>query len=148
MARRISDEAAALVAGHACLLARPRAASPRSPAELRRWLATVTLARAPALLALREAEARALPASRAKAALAEVRRLRSRVARIEADRPPLHASDLALDGRSLMGLLGIAPGPEVGEALRHLLDRVLEDPDLNERPRLADLARRWHAARL
>ena len=148
MARRISDEAAALVAGHACQLARPRAASPRSPAELRRWLATVTLARAPALLALREAEARALPASRAKAALAEVRRLRSRVARIEADRPPLHASDLALDGRSLMGLLGIAPGPEVGEALRHLLDRVLEDPDLNERPRLADLARRWHAARL
>jgi hypothetical protein len=47
-----------------------------------------------------------------------------------------------------MGLLGIAPGPDVGEALRYLLDRVLEDPDLNDRARLADLARRWHAARL
>jgi hypothetical protein len=108
----------------------------------------VTLARAPSLLALREAEARDLPAARARGALAEVRRLRTRVARASADRPPLHASDLALDGRSLMGLLGIAPGPEVGEALRYLLDRVLEDPDLNDRARLADLARRWHAARL
>ncbi|HSN89849.1 MAG TPA: tRNA cytidylyltransferase, partial [Anaeromyxobacteraceae bacterium] len=36
MARRVSEEAAALAAGHACRLARPRPASPQRPADLRR----------------------------------------------------------------------------------------------------------------
>jgi tRNA nucleotidyltransferase (CCA-adding enzyme) len=160
MARRICDDASALVVAHACLLppvrparakrapAPPGAAWPGSDAEVRRWLSAVTPARAPALLDLREAEARSLPAAGAPTALARVRRLRSHVARVAARRPPLATGDLALDGRSLMGLLGIAPGPEVGEALRHLLDRVLEDPRLNDRPRLAELARLWHARRL
>jgi hypothetical protein len=158
MARRICDDASALAGAHACLLPAPRRASREAPrpgaawpaaeADARRWLSAVTLARAPALLDLREAEARALPAARARAALARVRRLRSLVARVSSRRPPLATGDLALDGRSLMGILGIPPGPEVGEALRHLLDLVLEDPDLNDRSHLADLARRWHQGRL
>jgi hypothetical protein len=38
-----------------------------------------------------------------------------------------------------MRALGIGPGPEVGRALHALLDRVLEDPGLNERERLLAL---------
>ncbi len=47
--------------------------------------------------------------------------------------------DLALDGHDVMALLQIGPGPAVGRALAYLLDRVLEDPTLNTRERLARL---------
>jgi tRNA nucleotidyltransferase (CCA-adding enzyme) len=46
-----------------------------------------------------------------------------------------------------MGLLGLAPGPEVGQALRHLLGRVLDDPRRNERAALEEALRAWWAAR-
>jgi tRNA nucleotidyltransferase (CCA-adding enzyme) len=43
-----------------------------------------------------------------------------------------------------MRFLEIPPGPEIGEALRHLLDRVLEDPDLNKRETLeVELSTWW-----
>ena len=46
-----------------------------------------------------------------------------------------------------MAILGAGPGPHVGEALRHLLDRVLEDPSLNARPALEAELRAWWLAR-
>jgi poly(A) polymerase/tRNA nucleotidyltransferase (CCA-adding enzyme) len=54
----------------------------------------------------------------------------------------LKVGDLAVDGRDLMQLLGIEPGPEVGRILEGLLDQVLEDPSLNEREKLLAMARR------
>jgi tRNA nucleotidyltransferase (CCA-adding enzyme) len=89
-----------------------------------------------------------MPASYAPRARAEVRRFRRALASVTSARPPLGAQDLALDGRAVMDLLGTGPGPQVGEALRHLLDRVLDDPSLNTPPALADLVRRWGATRL
>jgi tRNA nucleotidyltransferase (CCA-adding enzyme) len=76
-----------------------------------------------------------------------LRRLRARAARALRERPPLGTADLALDGRAVMGLLGLAPGPEVGQALRHLLGRVLDDPRRNERAALEEALRAWWAAR-
>jgi hypothetical protein len=38
-----------------------------------------------------------------------------------------------------MRVLGCPPGPIIGEVLRRLLDRVLEDPALNARERLEPL---------
>jgi hypothetical protein len=49
-------------------------------------------------------------------------------------------ADLATDGADLLGM-GIAPGPKVGEILRLLLERVLEDPSLNTRAQLLAVAR-------
>lgn len=46
--------------------------------------------------------------------------------------PPLAVSDLALDGRGLIGL-GLKPGPHFGDILDALLDWVLEDPSRNDR---------------
>ena len=43
--------------------------------------------------------------------------------------------------------LGIAPGRAVGEALRHLLDRVLEDPSLNTPAALESEIVAWWSAR-
>lgn len=49
--------------------------------------------------------------------------------------------DLAVDGHDVMRELGLAPGPAVGRILARLLEAVLEDPGLNTRSRLLELAR-------
>jgi tRNA nucleotidyltransferase (CCA-adding enzyme) len=38
--------------------------------------------------------------------------------------------------------MGIRPGPEIGELLRALLERVTDEPELNTREALLDLARK------
>ena len=55
-------------------------------------------------------------------------------------RPPLTVGDLAIGGADL-GRLGLAPGPRYGAILRALLERVLENPDLNTREGLLDIVR-------
>jgi tRNA nucleotidyltransferase (CCA-adding enzyme) len=144
--RRVAAEAAALVARHAC----PRQGvpdDPRAPPAVRRWLAGVGPERAPALLALRQAEVRALPPLRRTGPAAAARRLRARVEEALASGAPLTTAALSLDGRALMALLGCPPGPQVGEGLRALLDEVLDDPSLDTPERLAPLARAWWQSR-
>ena len=47
----------------------------------------------------------------------------------------LAIKDLAITGKDLMDI-GIKPGPAMGEILNMLLDKVLEEPELNEREKL------------
>ena len=75
----------------------------------------------------------------------EIGELRRRVAETLAKAQALKVSDLAIGGRDLIGELGLRPGPLLGEILRALLERVIEDPALNEREALLALARA-HAA--
>jgi tRNA nucleotidyltransferase (CCA-adding enzyme) len=141
---RVAEEASALIDLHGCLLAGP-AEVLATPVGARRWLARAGAARAPALLAFWRADARSLPAEQVPDAVAAHRRAASRVRRTLREAPPLAIGDLALDGRSVMEVAAIPPGRQVGEALRHLLDLVLEDPARNTRPALEDAVRRWHA---
>lgn len=53
---------------------------------------------------------------------------------------PISRDALAIRGEDLRAI-GIEPGPRMGAVLDRLLDRVLEDPSLNTRERLLDLAR-------
>lgn len=145
--RRVAEEVADLVRAHACRAARRALALPASQVEVRRWLSRVGLERAGGLVALAEAEALALPASRRPRARREVQALKAGLASLERARPPLFARDLAIDGRAVMALLAAGPGPHVGEALRHLLDRVLEDPSLNDAAALERELRAWWAGR-
>jgi tRNA nucleotidyltransferase (CCA-adding enzyme) len=46
---------------------------------------------------------------------------------------PLTVKDLVVNGNDVMEVLGIPPGPKVGEVLNFLLNFVLEYPDRNER---------------
>lgn len=62
--------------------------------------------------------------------------LRERIAGVLARQEALQISDLRVTGRDVMETLGLAPGPRVGEILRALLERVLEDPARNDRDRL------------
>ena len=68
--------------------------------------------------------------------------LRARIEAVTASGPLSHAQ-LAIDGRDLTDELAIAPGPLVGELLDRLLEAVLDDPALNQRDRLLELARGW-----
>jgi hypothetical protein len=59
------------------------------------------------------------------------------VQRVIAAPAALSVQDLAVDGTDVMRVLGIAPGPRVGEALERLLEEVLEEPARNTRERLS-----------
>ena len=53
------------------------------------------------------------------------------VANILAIQPPLYRKDLAIDGNDLVAL-GWEPGPRIAQVLEHLLEVVLERPEMNQ----------------
>jgi tRNA nucleotidyltransferase (CCA-adding enzyme) len=67
--------------------------------------------------------------------------LHARIAAELAAGPILDRSALAIDGNDLMRELGIERGPRLGRILEALLERVIEDPALNDAPTLLLLAR-------
>jgi tRNA nucleotidyltransferase (CCA-adding enzyme) len=139
---RIAAEVGALLRERGCLGKGPGHPPPETAPQVRRWLSRVGPGRAPLLLALWEADARCLGA-RSRAALAEVRRLRARARTVLRSRPPLVTTDLALDGRDVMDVVGAPPGRAVGLALQHLLGHVLDDPGRNTRSALEAELREW-----
>lgn len=74
---------------------------------------------------------------------AKVKALQARLEDLLAQRPPLDARALALNGHQVMAALGVGPSRAVGEATRFLLDQVLEDPSLNTPETLTRLLRKW-----
>jgi tRNA nucleotidyltransferase (CCA-adding enzyme) len=105
-------------------------------AGVRRWLLHVPPHLVNDLFRLRIALWRARPTERGDADLTERWR---HVRRVLAEQPALTTNDLAIDGRDLKAL-GLEPGPQFGEVLRTLLDRVIEEPHLNDRDTLVRLA--------
>jgi tRNA nucleotidyltransferase (CCA-adding enzyme) len=106
-------------------------------AGVRRWLLHVPPDIVPDLFRLRIALWRADPVPRGDRDLSE---RWQHVHRVLRTRPALSTNDLAIDGGDLK-LLGLTPGPQFGALLRALLDRVIEEPALNERETLLRLAR-------
>jgi len=96
------------------------------------------------LLALREAECAAGSAPEPETVRQSLAALRERLARTQAQ--AVARDELALSGAEVMACLGVGPGPHVGAALRHLLERVLEDPAENTPERLRERLRSWSAA--
>jgi hypothetical protein len=69
----------------------------------------------------------------------ETRELEARIARVAAEDAVLRVKDLAVDGADVMRVLGAGPGPQVGKVLNRLLERVLDDPALNQKETLERL---------
>ena len=69
----------------------------------------------------------------------ELGELQRRIAVVADADAALKVTDLAIDGKDVMRILGIAPGREIGVILERLLERVLDDPSLNEREKLEAL---------
>jgi tRNA nucleotidyltransferase (CCA-adding enzyme) len=77
-------------------------------------------------------------------ALAAADRLAARAAALLAARPALDENAVALDGDAIMRLLGIGPGPRVGEVKRALLELVTDEPSRNTPEQLERVVReRW-----
>ena len=122
------DRAVHLVAQHADFPA-PEAPSP----ELRRWLRRIGREFVNDLFRLRIADLRARSADDPR--LEATNRLWKRVRGELSQAAPLEIGDLAIGGAELRAL-GIPPGPLYGEILRDLLERVTDDPSLNDRETL------------
>ncbi len=97
-------------------------------AQIRRFLTRIRLDLIDDLFSLAEAEWPTDGSGREG-----IRRLRARMREQTAAISAFRVSDLALSGNEIKELLDLPPGPQVGKVLRHLFDRVLEDPSLNTR---------------
>jgi len=108
-----------------------------SDAAVRRFIARIGRHALEELFELREADSvgSGLPAD--SFGLTELRR---RVAEQLEAQVALDRGDLAINGDDLIAEFGLAPGPAIGLILDELLDRVIADPGLNDRPSLLVLA--------
>jgi len=68
--------------------------------------------------------------------------MREGIRRILAAKTPLSRCDLAVDGYDLAAA-GVPPGPAMGRPLDALLEAVMQNPAVNDRARLLDLARAY-----
>jgi tRNA nucleotidyltransferase (CCA-adding enzyme) len=74
----------------------------------------------------------------------EIGELKSRIAVVADADAALKVTDLRIDGRDVMRILSIPPSREIGVLLERLLERVLDDPALNEREKLEAMLRELH----
>lgn len=109
-----------------------------SDAAVRRFMKRVGTAEIEPLLELARADALAKgrPVDDELASLDE---LRARMEAVIAAGAALGTKDLAVSGHDVMKHLGVPPGRIIGQVLEKLLERVLDDPSLNEREALLGL---------
>jgi tRNA nucleotidyltransferase (CCA-adding enzyme) len=104
---------------------------------VRRFVNRVQVERIAPLFALREADI--VSRGRGEDRECETRELHARIARVAAEDAVLRVKDLAVNGADVMRVLGVGPGPQVGRVLNRLLERVLDDPTLNQKETLERL---------
>jgi tRNA nucleotidyltransferase (CCA-adding enzyme) len=108
-----------------------------SDGTVRRFISRVGADAIEDLFALREGDVRAR--GRDEDPGTEIAILKQRVGeQLRAD-AALKITDLAVGGADVMRILQCKPGPEVGEILRRLLERVLDDAELNSYDKLEKL---------
>ncbi len=100
----------------------------QTDAAIRRLIKRVGLEYIDDILAVREADRLGSGARKTSWRLEE---LKERI--IEQLNQPLEVTDLAIDGHDLINELAMQPGPKIGQVLNELLQKVLEDPRLNQR---------------
>ncbi len=108
-----------------------------SDATVRRFINRVGLELLPELFELRAGDVRARGFDEEPGK--EIDELRARIEREVERASALKVTDLAVDGKDVMRVLACPPGRIVGDVLRRLLERVLDDPSLNTREALERL---------
>lgn len=111
-----------------------------SDAAVRRWLKRVTPELAAELYVLCRADILGKGREQEQD-LKNLEGLKVHAARVVAEGAAFGLRDLAVDGALLMRELGLAPGRQIGELLRELLDEVVENPAINRAPELVERAR-------
>src|SRR6266542_3220658 len=110
-----------------------------TPSAVRRFIRKVGIENIPPLFALRRADNIGSGARSPRMYALEA--LWQRVQEAIAAANAFSLRDLAIDGNDVMRELGIPPGPAVGQILNALFERVLDEPELNTREKLLELAR-------
>ncbi|MBI5701813.1 HD domain-containing protein [Candidatus Saganbacteria bacterium] len=105
---------------------------------IRRFIKRVGIENIDDLFLLRRAD---MFAMRARTSAAYLKNLEKRINKVFKEENALRLSDLKINGRDIMSELKIKPGPQVGKILNKLLEKVLDDPSLNERKKLLRLIR-------
>lgn len=108
-----------------------------SDGTVRRFISRVGVEHLDALFALRAGDVRAR--GQGEEPGSEIDELRARVQDELAKASALKITDLAVGGGDVMEVLACKPGPIIGDVLRALLERVLDDASLNERDTLRAL---------
>lgn len=111
-----------------------------SDRALRRFLGQVGVETARSLIKLRQADMAGMNVP-PREIIAFGQALEGRIQEILDQENALSLKDLRLDGRQLLDALQLKPGPLVGEILNYLLERVWEEPELNQTATLLALAR-------
>jgi poly(A) polymerase/tRNA nucleotidyltransferase (CCA-adding enzyme) len=111
-----------------------------SGAAIRRFIRRVGITRLDDLFELRRADVKAMGRSVEEG---HPRELRRRIKKIIDDQNALHIKDLKVDGNDVMKELNIGPGPRVGEILEALLEKVLDNPELNTKAKLIELIKEY-----
>lgn len=71
-----------------------------------------------------------------------VEEMRGLVQQVRDSRQPTDKSGLVINGNDLIAA-GIRPGPNMGKIFNWLVESVLEDPSLNDRATLLEMAKQW-----
>jgi putative nucleotidyltransferase with HDIG domain len=119
-----------------------------SDAAVRRLIARVGERTIDDLISLRRADQIGMCRENASSFPQALADFASRVRAVMAEGRAFSLRQLAVDGRDIMETLAIPPGPKVGIILNELLQAVLEDPGLNEKSKLLDIAARTYSERL
>ncbi|MBD3237325.1 MAG: HD domain-containing protein [Candidatus Eisenbacteria bacterium] len=110
---------------------------------VRRFVRTVGSEHIPDLIAVRIADMAGN--QRKRGDRTPLDELQQRIDEVIAKDTALSVRDLAIGGHDLMAL-GVPEGPRIGEILRALLERVLDDPEMNTREALLAAAREMQAS--
>jgi tRNA nucleotidyltransferase (CCA-adding enzyme) len=110
-----------------------------SDAAVRRLIRAIGEENLPGFFSLREADIHARGVLDERLPL--FRELKTRISGLLETTFPRSACDLAIDGRKVMEALGLGPGPEVGRALRWLVEKTTDHPEWNTEAKLVELLR-------
>jgi tRNA nucleotidyltransferase (CCA-adding enzyme) len=78
----------------------------------------------------------ALGSASSEIRLEEIDRVEKKASSILESKVPLSTKELAVNGRDLIQEFSLKPGVEIGDMLKFLLDKVLENPQLNSKKEL------------
>jgi putative nucleotidyltransferase with HDIG domain len=119
-----------------------------SDAAVRRLIARVGEGKVKDMIALRRADQIGMCRENARAFPEGLANFAARVSTVLDKGRAFTLREMAADGDDIMSRLGLPPGPRVGIILEELLQAVLDDPSLNEKEKLLQIAERFYNQRL
>ncbi len=115
-------------------------------AAVRRFISRVGSDNIEDLFALRLAETYSRDGK--TGSLHKVQEFSKRIDNVLSQDNALSLKDLAVNGNDLYNEADIPKGPEMGTVLNYLFEAVLDDPDLNKKDKLINMARRYYRQRI